>query len=166
MNRVTIGMLMLVAITAPYPGQGQPADVAPHRRAIGGPAAPVGQPRRREIKSESKGAMQVDDWFSLGPILRPPARPEGQPIGSEPTIDRSEEITVYGRRHTRDDEWRLDFAAKVPQYEASNSDAAQPLVAYPNYTSPDQQRMMSEKTDALGLCGALGGYVQCPNLPP
>ena len=104
--------------------------------------------------------MPVDNWYSLSPLQKIPALSDRRQIDTEATSSETEELTVYGRSHKRDDDWRMDFAAKVPQYEASNSDAAQPLVPYPTYTSPDQQRMMSEKTDALGLCGALWSYVQ------
>ena len=109
--------------------------------------------------------MQVDTWFSLSAVQKSPELPEDKRSDATDAAGGTEEITVYGRGHKRDDEWRLESAAKTPQYEASNSDAAQPLVPYPTYTSSDQQRMMSEKTDAFGLCGALWSYVQCPNLP-
>ena len=109
--------------------------------------------------------MPIGDW-SLGPSDEAaPLDAFSRRMGITPAPDHTEQLVVYGQSHKRDEAWREDIQSKQPGYEASNSDAAMPLVPYAAYISADQQRMMSEKTDAMGLCGALGGYVQCPNLP-
>ncbi len=129
-------------------------------------------PGRQSGLAKVAGApMPVDGWASLAP----PANPAwiGGPkslIDTRPVVARSSGITVYARSHKLDDDWRADLRAGAPAAEPGLSDAAQwgvPGVRMPPvYTSPEQQRLMSVKTDALGLCGALGGYVQCPNMPP
>ena len=111
--------------------------------------------------------MPIDTWSSLVP--EPSARTPRQPGG---TIDTrvppapAEEITVIGRNRHYDADARADIRAGDIAYEASNSASAQPLLPFPEYTSPEQQRLMSDKTEFLGLCGALGGYIQCPNRAP
>ena len=115
--------------------------------------------------------MHVDGWVSLTPPRDPTAtgRPKSL-IDTRPIPARVPEITVYARSHRLDDDWRADLQAGAPAAEPGNSDAAQwgvPGVRMPPvWTSPEQQRLMSIKTDALGLCGALGWYVQCPNKRP
>jgi hypothetical protein len=73
---------------------------------------------------------------------------------------------VFARRQNQQAEWRAALHSSAPTDEPASSAAAQRLVPIIDYTSADQQRLMSEKTDWLGLCGALGGYIQCPNKPP
>ena len=109
--------------------------------------------------------MHVDPWATLAPpptLIAPP-----RPLNMAPPTGRAEQVTVYAHPHPRDAEWRAELAGKAPAYEAANADAAQPSFGfYPRYTSADQQRLMSEKSELLGICGALGGYIQCPNPPP
>lgn len=78
-----------------------------------------------------------------------------------------EDVIVTVRHHSPDAEWRADVAAQAPAYEAPSSAAARQIYARPfGWTSPEQQRLMSTKTELLGLCNGLGGYIQCPNLAP
>ena len=112
---------------------------------------------------KSVTAMPIDAWVTLAPQPSSIAAPK---LDISPAQDTAEQITVFARARQRDAEWRAELASQVLAYEAANSDAAQPLLPFAQYTSPEQERLMSLKTDALGLCGALGGYIQCPNKGP
>ena len=109
--------------------------------------------------------MPIDGWYTLAPQPPPSiAVSVNKQLDTTPAPDGSEWITVYGRRHNRDADWRGDKQADLPVYEAQNSEAAQRLYAgSPIWYTPGQQRLMSDAKDALGLCGALGGWVTCPN---
>jgi hypothetical protein len=110
--------------------------------------------------------MRVDTWFGLGLSHEPSRAGRDSKNDMAPAQENAEQITVYARPHDRDSNRGAALRANDPVYEAGASTAAQPLVPYPSYTSPEQERLMSIKTDALGLCGALGGYIQCPNKSP
>jgi hypothetical protein len=113
--------------------------------------------------------MPIDTWSSLSPDPAWPPASRTPPAGALDTrvpSPNAEEITVLGRNRHQDRDWRADLRAGDTVYEASNSASAQPLVPFPEWTSPEQQRLMSDKTEFLGLCGALGGYIQCPNKSP
>ena len=72
-----------------------------------------------------------------------------------------EEITVYGSRGRGAAE---DGKPVELQYEAGQSQSAQRLYAKgPDWDGPEEQRLMSNAKDALGLCGALAGLLTCPN---
>ena len=111
---------------------------------------------------EKHAAMPIDAWATLAPAPSSIA----PKLDTAPAPDNAEQITVFAHANQRDAEWRADLAGQVPAYEATNSDAAQPVLPFPQWSSPEQERLMSLKTDALGLCGALGGYIQCPNKAP
>jgi hypothetical protein len=108
-------------------------------------------------------ALRVAGWFSLEPASKPP-HANGITLAPEP--DRDEHITVYAPRNKSEFDKRNDLLAHDQAYEPANSAAAQTVIPDLAYASPEQQRLMSIKTDLLGLCGALGGYIQCPNKPP
>ncbi len=112
-------------------------------------AAPAPKPRH----PAKPAPLQVDSWFSLH------EESVGAPAAAfrdlaEPAPQKGvEQITVLGyRRSRRDEAWREELAARTPTYEAGASDAAQPLVPYAAWTSPDQQRLMSGVKEDLGLC--------------
>jgi hypothetical protein len=123
------------------------------------PAQPAGP------HAASSATMPLDGWYTLAPQPAAPAAVSvRKPLDTTPVPDGSEWITVFGKHHDRDAEWRGDKAAALPVYEAEHSAAAQRLYApSPTWDSPEEQRMMSTAKDALGLCGALGGWVTCPN---
>ena len=112
--------------------------------------------------AQASGTMQVIPWLELGVsqswLVKAPA---GQALDLKPPPGNFEEITVYGRRG------RAAAEARRPvelQYEAGQSQAAQRLYAKgPDWDGPDEQRLMSNAKEALGLCGALGGLLTCPN---
>jgi hypothetical protein len=105
--------------------------------------------------------MPIDGWFSLAPAGSGLIRKFDATPGAEDT----ENITVYGRRgRDLEAEWRAAERASEPQYEARNSAAAQPLYGgQAEWASPEQQHIMSDAKESMGLCGALGGLVTCPN---
>jgi hypothetical protein len=107
--------------------------------------------------------MPIDAWATLAPAPSHIASPK---LDTTPAPDNAEQITVFARANQRDEEWRAELAGQIPAYEAINSEAAQPVLPFPQWSSAEQERLMSLKTDALGLCGALGGYIQCPNKAP
>ena len=157
-------------LSASAPGYGQEHLQTVRKTAVtGGHAAP-----RVAVRSISASlpkaatGMQVTNWLDLGSKANASAPSVGlrHQIDMAPPPPSSEEITVYGQTHNRDVDWRADIEARQPVYEATNSDATKSLIPYPEYISPEQERLMSIKTDALGLCGALGGYIQCPNKQP
>lgn len=120
-----------------------------------------------ELTKKPPFGVRVTQWFDLAPLPNTP--PGAGELGRQLDITappNSEQITVYGQKHNREADWRADIATRQPVYEPAGSDAAQSLIPYLEYASPEQQRLMSIKTDALGLCGALGGYIQCPNKQP
>ena len=116
--------------------------------------ATAAPPKPRHATPPAKSApLQVDSWFSLHEDT------SGSPAAAfrdlaEPAPQKGvEQITVLGyRRNRRDEAWRQELSARTPTYEAGASDAAQPLVPYAAWTSPDQQRMMSGVKQDLGLC--------------
>ena len=126
--------------------------------------APNTLPRHPLASRAHPAAMPIDAWSSLSPD--PVAAPQTRAVDTRLPSTTAEEITVLGRNRHQDQDWRADLRAGDTVYEASNSDSAQPLVPFPAWTSPEQQRLMSDKTEFLGLCGALGGYIQCPNKAP
>ncbi len=116
-----------------------------------------------QTHNAKRAAMPIDAWATLAPAPSHIATPK---LDTTPAPDNAEQITVFAHTNQRDEEWRAELAGQVPAYEATNSDAAQPVLPFPQWSSPEQERLMSLKTDALGLCGALGGYIQCPNKAP
>jgi hypothetical protein len=159
MRRVSAGLALILAASAPCLGQEHP----PTARHL--PKETDRQSGARLPKAAT--GLQVTNWFDLTTSQN--AWPPGGRGGQIDTLPRPltvEEITVFGRRHDREAEWRADIAAGQPIYEAGDSESARPSYGgYLQWTSPEQERLMSIKTDALGLCGALGGYIQCPNKP-
>jgi hypothetical protein len=110
--------------------------------------------------------MPIDDWVALEPQSVPaaPVMPGTRRLDTSVAPDGSESIIVPGHGHHRDQDWREDQLAAAPIYEARNSAAAQPLYAPPAvWDSPEEQHTMSSAKDAMGLCGALGGWITCPN---
>jgi hypothetical protein len=119
-------------------------------------AQPTGKPRPQPA------IMPFDTWSALAPS-------RSAKLDTTPPQDRAEQITVFAHRHHAEAEWRGDFAARTPAYEASGSEAARLaafLHAYAEYTSPGQarnspgtapkqQRLMSVKPDAARA-------VRCP----
>ncbi len=153
---------LLWAACAPCRGQEHAAAARPFSFKVSGPGRhrAVGSSTARAL-SPSTG-LEVSAWFDLGP-----AGGSNTKFDTAAAPPNSEEITVYAKTHNHDADWRADVAAGQPVYEAGNSEAAQPgYGGYPQYTSAEQERLMSIKSDLLGLCGALGGYIQCPNKPP
>jgi hypothetical protein len=149
---VTLALVIGALVTAcGAPSHAQPAGTAPMRS--------------RTTHAAARGTMAIDGWYTLAP---PPAAPIAASVKKQldttPVPDGSEWITVFATRHNRDADWRGDQLAAVPVYEAENSAAAQRLYApSPSWDSPEEQRLMSNAKDAMGLCGALGGWVSCPN---
>ena len=118
--------------------------------------------RHAPVKAAAAGTMPIDGWFDLAPaagsgLIRKFDRVQSQ--------DDAENITVYGRRKRDPDAvWRDELRASEPQYEARASAAAQPLYGgQAVWSSPEQQHIMSDAKDAMGLCGALGGLLSCDN---
>jgi hypothetical protein len=107
--------------------------------------------------------MPIESWATLSAPISSiaPARPK---LDTMPAQDGAEEITVYGHSRKQDQNWRDTLQPDVPVYEASNADAAQPLYAHMTpWISPEEQHVMSDAKDAMGLCGGLGGLITCPN---
>ena len=120
----------------------------------------------RPVPAVAAGTMPIDHWAALEPQSVPtaPVMPGGHRLDTSIAPDGSESIIVLGHGRHRDQDWREDLLAAAPIYEARNSAAAQPLYAPPAvWDSPEEQHTMSSAKDALGLCGALGGWVTCPN---
>jgi hypothetical protein len=105
--------------------------------------------------------MPVDNWFTLDAAVAPSLI---RKFDVEPSKTGSEEITVYGRRgHNAEAEYRAEMRDRDATYEARNSVSAQPLYGgQAVWDSPEQQHVMSDAKEALGLCDALGGLLTCP----
>jgi hypothetical protein len=128
-----------------------------HRHTTVGPQAPA------TIRL-GQGPMLVDDWASLGTYAELPAGGASNRLDVKVAPDGAEEITVYGTRNRRDREWRDELRDSGGSgYEPGASEAGQPEYAKgPEWSSPDQQRLMSGAKEATGACGALFGLITCP----
>ena len=127
------------------------------------PAKPARMARAHHVKAAAAaGTMPIDGVFDLAP---PPESGLIRKFDTVQSAGDTENITVYGRRgRDLDAEWRAADRASEPQYEARNSTSAQPLYGgQAVWSSPEQQHIMSDAKDALGLCGALGGLLSCDN---
>jgi hypothetical protein len=138
-------------VTAPAKLAG--AAIRPHRRgAVLSRSRPVSAP----------GGFAIDGWYTLAP-----AAGAGliRSFDSTPAGEDRDNITVYGRRgRDLEADWRAELRASAPQYEARSSAAAQPLYGgQAVWSSPEQEHVMSGAKDSLGLCGALGGLITCPD---
>ncbi len=106
--------------------------------------------------------MAVTNWASLDPTSGYAAR-SGliRNLNTTPPPDNTENVFVYARRGgNKELNWREDLRANASTYEASNSDAAiAPYASYKEWDNADEQRLMSNTKDALGLCGAI---LTCP----
>ncbi len=140
--------MLLVAL----PLQARPAKPAQHGKA---PSADAGG-----------GGLQIMPWVSFDDEA---ARSARSLVGRSSTIATAEDlknrITVYDKhRDMRNDIWRHDLEAHERSYEASNSDAASsPYTSYPQWDSPQEERLMSTVKDSLGICG---WPLSCPNPAP
>ena len=132
MKRLCAGLAVLLAAAAP-------------------PAKPTHTPRATAGGAQ---AFQVTSWLSLDDDANRTARAW---VGRNSLIARPQDtatrITVYSKhRDMREQEWREDLRAAQPSYEASNSDSAgSAYTSYPEYTSPEQERLMSTVKDSLGI---------------
>ncbi len=144
-------LLALAVVIVALPLQARPPRPVPHAKA---PAADFGS------------GLQILPWASLDDEA---ARSAKSLVGRSSTIATAEDlknhITVYDKhRDMRNDIWRQDQEAHERSYEASNSDAASsPYTSYPEWSSPEQERLMSTVKDSLGLCG---WPLSCPNPAP
>jgi hypothetical protein len=114
----------------------------------------------------SQRAMSVTTWFYLGDDPAKPSLIRAKPgLYAAPADDASENIFVFSRRNrAQEEQWWPESKSGLPLYESSNSDAAQPLVPYASWTSPEQQRLTSSIKDAMGACGVF--MITCPNPAP
>jgi hypothetical protein len=153
MPRILLALAMMLAAA---PAFAQPAAPAP------GPHAGAGPPKPAMLKLP-QGPMQVDNWASLGTYAELPTGDHKLDVKVQP--DNTEEITVYGTRNKRDREWRDEIHDSAgPGYEPGASEAGQPQYAKgPEWSSPEEQHVMSGAKDAAGACGALFGLITCPD---
>jgi len=106
--------------------------------------------------------MPVTTWFSLSDTSS--LLGQDKSLIMEPQKPDTDAVTVYGRRaRTSPKAWWPESKSGLPAYEASNSDAAQPLIPFAAWTTPEQQRLTSGIKDFLGVCGA--AMLTCPNQP-
>jgi hypothetical protein len=154
------GLAVIIAPTELCHGRDSPAKLK-QVQSVGRSATRHTFPRARTDFTGS----QVATWFDLrSPFIVP--RANIPRIVLQPFPSSSEQIVVYGHKTSRDADWRADIEAGSPTYEANNSDAAQWLVPFREWSTPTEERLMSIKSEWLGICGALGGYITCPNKPP
>ncbi len=139
--------VLLVAL----PLQARPAKPAQHGKAAA---------------TDTGGGLQIMPWVSFDDEA---ARSAKSLVGRSSTIATAEDlknrITVYDKhRDMRNDIWRHELEARQPSYQASNSDAASsPYTSYPQWDSPQEERLMSTVKDSLGICG---WPLSCPNPAP
>jgi hypothetical protein len=114
----------------------------------------------------SQRALSVTTWAFLGDDPTKPSLIRAKPgLYAPPADDASENIFVFSRRNrAQEEQWWPESKSGLPLYESSNSDAAQPLVPYASWTSPEQQRLTSSIKDAMGACGVF--MITCPNSAP
>ncbi len=157
MTRTFLAVVMIFAAPAIACAQDAPA---PHRNPS------VGPPKPGTLRTLPQGPMTVDNWASLGTYAELPASNANRKLNVKVEPDNTEEITVYGTRSKRDREWRdeIQDSAAGTGYEPGASDAGQPQYAKgPEWTSPEQQHLMSGAKDAVGACGGLFGLITCPD---
>ena len=157
-SRLLAGAGVILALMAPVHTNAQSRRPGSHKAARSSAT-------RQVPPVAPSGAMPIDLWVPLSaPVSLIAPAGSGKGLDTSPPVDRSEQITVYARRHNYDREWREDQQAAAPFYDARQSDAAQPLYATgPVWDSPEQQHVMSDAKASMGLCGALGGLITCPN---
>jgi len=158
-------MLWAVAGTCSAQPDGQPGVRAPASAGAGhSPLRRKPQGVAAEANDPQHG-LSVTTWFSLGDDPSRSSLIRAKPgLYAPPTEDASENIFVFSRRsHAQEEQWWPDSKSGLPLYESSNSDAAQPLVPYAAWTSPEQQRLTSSIKNAMDACGVL--MIACPNPP-
>jgi hypothetical protein len=121
-----------------------------------------GLARAAAPQKHAQHGMSVTTWFSLAEDPGRPSAIRAKPgLYAPPADNDGENIFVFSRRsHAQDEAWWPDSKSGLPLYESSNSDAAQPLVPYAAWTSPEQQRLTSAIKDAAGACGLF--MLTCP----
>ena len=89
-------------------------------------------PPKRSLPPRPATTMALDNWFSLDDVAHKSQFNDLLPAPkSVPGPAGSEDITVFGHRHSSlDDAWRNDIRAAEPTYEPW-ADAAQPINKQP-----------------------------------
>jgi hypothetical protein len=147
----------LLALMATAPALAIPALAIP---ALATPATAA--PAKSHAKPAPQQPWAVTGWASLDPTSGYAARTGLiRNLNTTPPPDSTENVFVYARRGgNKELNWREDLRSSGSTYEASNSDAAfAPHASYPEWDNPDEERLMSNAKDALGLCGAI---LTCP----
>jgi hypothetical protein len=104
--------------------------------------------------------MPVTTWFSLSDTSSPLSR--GKSLIMDLPKPDTDAITVYGHRaNTPPEAWWPESKSGLAAYEATNSDAAQPLIPFAAWTTPEQQRLTSGIKSFLGVCGI--AMLTCPD---